>query len=110
MMIDTISPTNQSYSDSWLENGVTYYYYITAVNAVGESHGSNEAHATPGIAPAAPQNLAAEMTGDNVLLTWQPPSSTNGSAIIPIQRVSRHLSRWRSTNQVNLKQDYIICR
>lgn len=82
MMIDTISPTNQSYSDSWLENGVTYYYYITAVNAVGESHGSNEAHATPGIAPAAPQNLAAEMTGDNVLLTWQPPSSTNGSAII----------------------------
>ncbi len=39
--------TTNSYSDTGLTNGTTYYYVVSAVNAVGESTNSNEAAATP---------------------------------------------------------------
>ncbi|MGI0047093.1 MAG: fibronectin type III domain-containing protein [Nitrosotalea sp.] len=81
MILNVIPPTNQSYVDPWLENGQTYYYYVTAVNAAEESHGSNEAYATPETVSSAPRALVASMTGGQVSLTWQPPSYTNGAPI-----------------------------
>lgn len=36
-----------SYTDTGLTNGTTYYYVVTAVNSAGESANSNEASATP---------------------------------------------------------------
>jgi hypothetical protein len=41
-----------SYVDTAVQNGTTYYYRITAVNANGEGSASNEASATPNAAPA----------------------------------------------------------
>ena len=44
----TSSPVSgTTYTDSTASNGTTYYYVVTAVNAVGESARSNEAYATP---------------------------------------------------------------
>ena len=40
-----------SYIDTSATNGLTYYYTVTAINAIGESALSNEAYATPS-APA----------------------------------------------------------
>ncbi|HVA91872.1 MAG TPA: hypothetical protein VNL71_18755, partial [Chloroflexota bacterium] len=39
--------TSASYLDTTVTNGVTYYYVVQWVNAVGPSGNSNEAHATP---------------------------------------------------------------
>lgn len=39
--------TTTNYTDTTVVNGTTYYYVVTAVNAVDESALSNEASATP---------------------------------------------------------------
>ncbi|MBC7195297.1 MAG: fibronectin type III domain-containing protein, partial [Caldisericia bacterium] len=71
-------------------NGTTYYYYVTAVNSVGESSPSNEVYATPqpsATKPSPPLNLNAEVVYDSskrkagVRISWNPPSNNGGSNI-----------------------------
>ncbi len=45
---------NTYYTDTSVTNGVTYYYYVTAENAAGESSASNGVTATPQAAPQPP--------------------------------------------------------
>ncbi len=61
-----------SYSDTGLNNGQTYYYYVTAVNSIGDSGPSNEASATPN-APATP--FVRRRSADHELqgLPWHVP-------------------------------------
>jgi fibronectin type 3 domain-containing protein len=54
------APTTNAYTDTGLTNGKTYYYVVTAVNAVGESANSNQASATP----TAPVNPDVTITID----------------------------------------------
>ena len=73
-----------SYADSGLTNGQTYYYYVTAVNSVGEGPQSNEASATPNAPanpPGAPQGLTATASDSTVVLAWSPPGDDGGSPI-----------------------------
>src|SRR5437016_3551752 len=73
-----------SYSDTSVTNGVTYYYYVTAVNVNGESGSSNEVSATPVAGPSvpeAPRNLVATPGNGTMTLIWSPPSSDGGSPI-----------------------------
>ncbi|MBS3817072.1 MAG: fibronectin type III domain-containing protein [Candidatus Thermoplasmatota archaeon] len=46
-LLDSVDPSLQSYNDTTVTNGETYYYYVTAVNSVGESTASNEVPASP---------------------------------------------------------------
>lgn len=41
-----------AYLDTNVKNGVAYYYYVKAVNSLGESDASNENSATPGTSVA----------------------------------------------------------
>ena len=47
------TPSTNSYLDSGMANGTTYYYVVAAVNAAGQSANSSQASATP-TAPATP--------------------------------------------------------
>ena len=55
-LLPTPTITGTTYTDATAANGTTYYYKVTAVNAVGEGPLSNEANATPAatVPPANP--------------------------------------------------------
>jgi Tol biopolymer transport system component len=57
-----------SFNDTDVVNGTTYYYVVRAVNGVGESLDSNQAEATPFIQP--PANFSANGNDGSVDLTW----------------------------------------
>ena len=72
--------TLTSYTDSTALNGTTYYYQVSALNAVGEGSRSNERSATPtapATAPGPPPHPATAGNG-TVTLTWTPPASNGG--------------------------------
>jgi hypothetical protein len=69
-----------AFADTTAENGVTYFYVVTAANDTGESLPSNQASATPeaATAPNAPANLAAKTSGKKkVTLSWTQSTSPN---------------------------------
>ena len=65
-----------------LATGTPYYFTVKAVNAYGSSTASNEASATPAIAPGTPTGLAATPSNTSIALTWTAPGSDGGSAIL----------------------------
>jgi fibronectin type 3 domain-containing protein len=69
------------YVDSGLTNGVTYYYKVAGLNAVGQGSNSTEANATPAAIPGAPQDLTAVAGDRQVTLTWSPPVDNGGLPI-----------------------------
>ncbi|HLY81593.1 MAG TPA: fibronectin type III domain-containing protein, partial [Acidimicrobiales bacterium] len=74
-----------AYTDGGRTNGTTYYYEVSAKNAVGEGSLSNEASATPQppppTPPSAPTLTAATSGNGQVGLSWTAPSSDGGSQI-----------------------------
>jgi fibronectin type 3 domain-containing protein len=70
-----------TYSDTSVTNGVTYFYKVSAVNAIGTGSQSNEMSAVPKTVPSAPQNLSAASGNAQVVLTWTAPTSNGGSPV-----------------------------
>jgi fibronectin type 3 domain-containing protein len=70
-----------SYTDTAVVNGQTYYYKVSAVNAVGESVRSNERSATPATVPRAPILNSAKAGNGGTALSWSAPASNGGASI-----------------------------
>jgi len=71
----TVAPgvTTPSYTNTGLTNGTTYYYVVSAVNAVGESANSAQVSVMPSAGPtvpSAPTGLTATAGNAQAALSW----------------------------------------
>lgn len=80
-LIATVPVSNQTYHDDTVTNGLTYTYYVTAVNLY-ESLKSNSVIAKPEGAPSKPLNLETRAGDSNVSLSWEVPEDNGGNPII----------------------------
>ena len=75
--------TTTSYTATGLTNGVTYYFTVKAVNAVGGSAASNEATSSaPITVPGAPTTLVAVVGVSSATLTWVAPANNGGATVL----------------------------
>ncbi|MCE7735752.1 MAG: hypothetical protein GPJ54_12790 [Candidatus Heimdallarchaeota archaeon] len=81
ILIATVS-VGTSYSDTGLNNGMLYNYYVTAVNSEGEGTSSLVVSETPRTIPSVPTDLSATYGNSFVTLTWISPIVDGGSTII----------------------------
>ena len=75
------APSSSGYTDSSAINGVTYYYVVSTLTAVGESADSAQVSATPNttsVTPAAQTNLTATPGNAVVALTWTASAGATG--------------------------------
>lgn len=77
--IDTLTNAT-TYVHTELTNGVTYYYSISTVTAIGEGPRSSIVSATPLSVPSAPSELTAVGGAKSITLTWTAPSD-GGTAV-----------------------------
>jgi hypothetical protein len=75
--------------DYWVTNGKTYYYAISAVNAVGIGPMSIVANATPMGPPDVPNDFEVSVEGGKVVITWSPPNASEGRANVLKYKVYR---------------------
>ena len=70
------TPVTSSFTDSNVENGQEYSYFVTAIysNPVNESNPSEEIAVQIPVF-AAPENLTAEITPTSIILDWTAPTS-----------------------------------
>ncbi len=83
------------YIHEWLDNGVTYYYRISAANQAGEGVLSDMVDATPRSLPSTPRDFVASSGDREIYLEWNPPYSDGGSDILGYRI-------YRGTNQDEL--------
>jgi fibronectin type 3 domain-containing protein len=76
----TTVPVQNSYVDSAVVSGTTYWYQVAAVNVIGPGPKSNERSAKLATVPSAPTLLGAAADGA-AALSWTAPSSDGGSTV-----------------------------
>lgn len=71
--------TTNSFTNSGLTNGTTYFYVVSAVNTAGESANSNQTSATPSAPAGTTVTLTSIATEDGRVLESSETSSSGGS-------------------------------
>jgi fibronectin type 3 domain-containing protein len=81
----TLSSGARTFKDTGLENGVTYYYRITAINMKGESARSSAVIVTPGRIPDRITQITIRGELESSILTWTNPNNLGGREGLNIQ-------------------------
>jgi fibronectin type 3 domain-containing protein len=81
VIFSSVPASELRFYDTDVVNGITYVYYISTVNGVGEGPISNDVSATPMTVPSAPSNLHLTAGDGYVNLTWDPSDDDGGSTI-----------------------------
>jgi large repetitive protein len=74
------TPGGTAYTDTAVNAGTTYFYFVKAANSAGSSVASNEVSATPVPAvtiPLPPTDLSAVAGNSSVALTWSPSAGAS---------------------------------
>ncbi|MHA2098858.1 MAG: fibronectin type III domain-containing protein, partial [Candidatus Kariarchaeaceae archaeon] len=78
---NTANATGFSYVDFDVMNGITYYYYVSAINQKGESEISNIVTSTPSTISNPPVNLTGIGGDKHAVLSWHSPTSDGGAEL-----------------------------
>ncbi len=78
--LDSVLAPDTWYNDTAVQNGLTYYYNVTAVNTEGESP-SSSLWVVPGSHPTPPLNTAAVVGDEYVHVIWEEPLDDGGFAV-----------------------------
>ena len=78
---NTSDGTTTNYNDTNVINGNTYFYMVSAVNAIGEGPNSTEVSATPAGPPDPPRSLTGQPGNGWIFLSWQAPNNDGGASI-----------------------------
>ena len=94
----SVGPLESFYSHDGLEAGATTHYRVAASNGVGVGPWSGvvDGRTLPAGVPGPPENVVANAGGPGeILLSWQPPVSDGGLAVLGyVVHVSTDGSRW----------------
>ncbi|HVL87403.1 MAG TPA: fibronectin type III domain-containing protein, partial [Candidatus Thermoplasmatota archaeon] len=82
-LLANLPASPRTYVDNAVAHGTTYFYEVSAANAVGEGPRSIEVSATTPVptVPSAPRNLQATAGPEKITLSWNTPSSNGGSPV-----------------------------
>ncbi len=72
----------KTFTDTGLENGITYYYSVTAYNSEGESDFASATMVTPLGPPGKPQNMTLKPGNTEIVVVWEPPEEDGGTPIL----------------------------
>ena len=75
LQTENLDAAQTSYTHSDNAEGVTYRYRVRAHNTAGESQWSETLTASRTLAPAAPAELAAEVSGSAITVSWTAPAT-----------------------------------
>jgi titin len=73
------------YSDTEVENGITYTYSIACINSVGISPWTGEAQAIPATIPSPPEIELISRGSDHIQIGWTQPSYNGGNDILSFE-------------------------
>ncbi|MFO8052124.1 MAG: fibronectin type III domain-containing protein [Thermoplasmatota archaeon] len=88
--IATLGEEERDFNDTTVTNGIEYTYWMTAVNAIGESDPSYNISVIPKSVPSIPRNLTVEVIDASVHLQWDEPVNDGGIGISGYE-VLKHL-------------------
>ncbi|MDG6226114.1 MAG: fibronectin type III domain-containing protein [Candidatus Thermoplasmatota archaeon] len=93
MNIILINASSLSYMDNEVTNGMSYEYWMTAINFVGESNQTHIIKATPMTKPGKILDLNATIGSGFIHLNWIPPLDDGGTGIINYNITKTYLSK-----------------